>query len=218
MPLTETNENRLGIPSDEVEGDEQHEAEADSGEQHKAESDEQHKAERDEQHKADRDGSMAESSLSVKISSDEISSVSDHLDVETSTIETLASTISGDTQSEEISDFPAKNPPNADTNIDAVTADFPVDSNQNTNSSNENMMSGHVGSPRSTDLSESLPLQEDAPTKSDMQSKDLDIVVVLPDTGNKQPKEQKVATSAEKVQEQLDEVKHKSRRIFFIYP
>ncbi|KAL0337364.1 UNVERIFIED_CONTAM: Golgin candidate 1 [Sesamum calycinum] len=133
----------------------------------------------DEQHKADRDGSTTENSVSGTISNDEAKPVGDHLDVETSKAEVMASNLNGDLRMAELADTPVGNPSTSAKDVDIVNGNSPADSNQN-------MMS------------------EEAATKADSQSKDLELVIE-PGIQNKQHKEQRTVTSAVKVQEQLDE-------------
>lgn len=157
------------------------------------------KVDSDEQHKADRDGSITETSLSGTISNDEATPVGDHLDAETSfNVEAMASNLNGDLKMEEVGDIAVRNLSNATKDVEAVNSDPPDDSNQN-------MISEDAGSFKSIELSESQSLHEDAPTKADSPSKDVDLITE-PDIQNKPHQEQETVTSAAKVQEQLDEV------------
>ncbi|KAL0345184.1 UNVERIFIED_CONTAM: Golgin-84 [Sesamum radiatum] len=151
----------------------------------------------DEQHKADRDGSTTENSISGTISNDEAKPVGDHLDVETSEAEAMGSNLNGDLRMAELADTAVGNPPTSAKDVDVVNGNSPADSNQN-------MMSEEAGPLKSAELSESRTPHEDAGTKSDSQSKHLELVTE-PGIQTKQHKEQKTVTSAVKVQEQLDE-------------
>ncbi|KAL0315686.1 UNVERIFIED_CONTAM: Golgin candidate 1 [Sesamum radiatum] len=151
----------------------------------------------DEQHKADRDGSTTENSVSGTISNDEAKPVGDHLDVETSKAEVMASNLNGDLRMAELADTPVGNPSTSAKDVDIVNGNSPADSNQN-------MMSEEAGPLKTAELSESQTAHEDAATKADSQSKDLELVIE-PGIQNKQHKEQRTVTSAVKVQEQLDE-------------
>ncbi|XP_011078258.1 golgin candidate 1 isoform X1 [Sesamum indicum] len=151
----------------------------------------------DEQHKADRDGSTTENSISGTLSNDEAKPVGDHLDVETSKAEAMASNLNDDVRMAELADTPVGNPSTSAKDVDVVNGNSPADSNQN-------MMSEEAGPLKSAELSESQTPHEDAATKADSQSKDLELVIE-PGIQNKQHKEQTSVTSAVKVQEQLDE-------------
>ncbi|PIN20595.1 Golgi integral membrane protein [Handroanthus impetiginosus] len=154
------------------------------------------KVDSDETHKADRDGSTTETSQSETIPNDEAKPVDNHLDAETSSnAEAVASNLNGDIRIEEFVDLPLGNSSNAAKDVEVVNGDSPVDSNQSP-------MSEDAGSRKSIELSEPQTLHEDAPTKTDAQSKDVGLVVE-PDISNGQQQEQK--TVAVKVEEQLDE-------------
>ncbi|KAL8037664.1 hypothetical protein ABFX02_11G052700 [Erythranthe guttata] len=156
------------------------------------------KVDSDEKPKADQDGSTTEASLSGTISNGEVKPVSNHPDEETSpNVEALSSNLNGDTSMEKAADIPPGIPSNVPKNPEVLDGDPSVESNQNT-------MSEDAGTFRSTELSASKTLEEDAPTKVDAQSKGLDLVTE-PDTQNKQREEQKTGPSAVEVQEQLDE-------------
>ncbi|KAL0426981.1 UNVERIFIED_CONTAM: Golgin candidate 1 [Sesamum latifolium] len=165
--------------------------------QRRVDQDQSAKVDIDEQHKADRDGSTTEISISGTISNDEAKPVGDHLDVETSKAAAMASNLNGDLRMAELADTPVGNPSISAKDVDVVNGNSPADSNQN-------MMSEEPGPLKSAELSESQTPHEDVATKSDSQSKDLELVTE-PGIQNKQHKEQKTVTSAVKVQEQLDE-------------
>ncbi|KAL0333855.1 UNVERIFIED_CONTAM: Golgin candidate 1 [Sesamum angustifolium] len=109
----------------------------------------------------------------------------------------MASNLNGDLRMAELADTPVGNPSTSAKDVDIVNGNSPADSNQN-------MMSEEAGPLKTAELSESQTAYEDAATKADSQSKDLELVIE-PGIQNKQHKEQRTVTSAVKVQEQLDE-------------
>lgn len=178
-PLNETSESKQCIPSGKI----------DSG----------------EQLFGDGDGSIKENSVSGAISTDEVKSVDNHLDVDSSsTTKAMAPSINGDLQREEFSEVPVLNQ-SYDTKDDVENVDFPIDLNQNISTPNQNMVSEEdAGSFKSTEISESQALDENAPKEAAAQLKELDMITE-PDIENKQDRDKKAVTSVEKVQEQLDE-------------
>lgn len=167
------------------------------------------KVDNDEQDKADRDGSVTETSVAGTISNDEAKPVRDHLDVETSSnAEALASNLDGDLRTEKYAAIPVGIPSNSSRDTEVVNGDPPLDSNQNVTSEDG-------GSFRSSELSASQTVDEEAPTKTDSQSKDVDLVTEH-GIQVKQHEERKTVTSAAEVQEQLDEVNYVKSGNFFV--
>ncbi|XP_073062550.1 golgin candidate 1-like isoform X1 [Primulina eburnea] len=141
---------------------------------------------------------ITETSISGMISNDAIKSVDGHTIAENSSkAESVSPNSNGNLRMEYFADILVRSPSNSSKFVEAGNGKAPVDSNQNMTQENE-------WSSRAIEFSESQTLNDNTPSKSKFQSKDVGFVTKPGDQGNNN-QEQETITSHVKVQERLDE-------------
>ncbi|XP_073317104.1 golgin candidate 1-like isoform X2 [Primulina huaijiensis] len=156
------------------------------------------KVDSSEQKTVDTESPITDTSISEMISNDAIKSVDGHSIAENSSnVESVASNSNGNLRMENFADILVGNPSNSSKFVETGNRKAPFDSNQNMTEENE-------GSSRDIEFSESQTLNENTPSISKAQSKDVALVTEPGNQGNNN-QEQETITSHVKVQEQLDE-------------
>ncbi|XP_073153617.1 golgin candidate 1 isoform X2 [Henckelia pumila] len=153
------------------------------------------KVDSSERKTVDTESPMTDTSISGMVSNDALKFVDGHSIAEnSSTVESVASNSNGNLRMEDFADVGS--PSNSSKFVETGNSKAPVDSIQNMTLENE-------GTSKNIELSESQTLNENTPSISNAQSKDVGLVTEPGNQGN--IKEQETITSQVKVQEQLDE-------------
>ncbi|XP_075491931.1 golgin candidate 1-like isoform X7 [Primulina tabacum] len=148
------------------------------------------KVDSSERKTVDTESPITDTSISGMISNDAIKSVDGHSVAENSSnVESVASNSNGNLRMEDFADI--RNPSNSSKFVEIGNRKAPVDSNQNTTEENE-------GSYRNIEFSESQTLNENTPSISNAQSKDVALVTEPGNQGNNNQEQ-------ETITEQLDE-------------
>ncbi|XP_073066973.1 golgin candidate 1-like isoform X4 [Primulina eburnea] len=148
------------------------------------------KVDSSERKTVDTESPITDTSISGMISNDAIKSVDGHSIAENSSnVESVASNSNGNLRMEDFADI--RNPSNSSKFVDIENRKAPVDSNQNMTEENE-------GSSRNIVFSESQTLNENTPSISNAQSKDVALVTEPGNQGNNNQEQ-------ETITEQLDE-------------